>query len=153
MDTVTGDFKARRSMVAMRKSIFGHCAGKVYQLLLFCAEKATSRVPCTSFSSEQERAEDHSDRRVPRREVLGQGGELRRGRWLLGSTCLSPNQYEDHTAMLFTSERHKREASQWVIFDLLLHGTISSQKPLEALEAYHHRLLRSLSSNMRSEFI
>ena len=28
MDTETGTFKAKRSMVAMRKSIFGHCAGK-----------------------------------------------------------------------------------------------------------------------------
>ena len=55
---------------------------------------------------------------------------------------------------IFTSERHKREASQWMAFGLLLlPGKFSSQKPLEALEAYHHRLLRSLSSNMRSELM
>ena len=42
MDTVTGDFKARRSMVAMRKSIFGHCAGKVYSR--FVLERQPSRV-------------------------------------------------------------------------------------------------------------
>lgn len=28
MDTETGAFKAKRSMVAMRKSVFGHCAGR-----------------------------------------------------------------------------------------------------------------------------
>ena len=48
---------------------------------------------------------------------------------------------------LFTSERHKREASQWMIFGLLL-GKSSSQKPLEAIEACQHRLLRPLSSNL-----
>ena len=31
MDTETGTFKAKRSMVAMRKSIFGHCAGRAKQ--------------------------------------------------------------------------------------------------------------------------
>ena len=53
--------------------------------------------------------------------------------------------------VVFTSERHKRKASQWVIF--VLPGTISSQEPLEAVEVCQHGSLRPLNSNMRSEVI
>ena len=49
-------------------------------------------------------------------------------------------QFLQFLGFLFPSEHHKREASQWMVFGLLLQGKSSSQKPLEALEACQHRL-------------
>ena len=83
MDTETGAFKAKRSMVAMRKSIFGHCAGRVNILEVSNLETELNHQLKYFFSSEQGREEDRGDWRIPGREVLGQSGELQRGRRIL----------------------------------------------------------------------
>ena len=68
----------------------------------------------------------------------GKEGERRRLNWVdttaatMNTLCIV---YRTSAECIFTSERHKREASQWVIFGLLP-GSISYQEPLEALEAY-----------------